>query len=240
MCEALDAGICRIRRFSGCVRGILQKEEGGNEIMLTKKQINFIKIFGTVLFTMATFVVLFMSLYIVNVSKNYGKNTGIILSTSFGLTLFFITEYALLRKPLLSMIRKTEEKVSEMNFAKWIEPMDKKKTPEEILLNAVLDVGAGFEEAVPCEKIWKVVSERYGVDWMYLTGIYKKAGLKKERRICMYLMHQCSALSFDEIAEEMGMKNGVKVLHEIHELDTSMRKNEKLRNEVLEIAEELK
>lgn len=127
-----------------------------------------------------------------------------------------------------------------MKLVKWIEPMDKKKTPEEILLNAVLDVEAGFEEAVPCEKIWKVVSEWYEIDWTYLTGIYKKARLKKERRICMYLMHRCSNLSFDEIAEEMGVKNGARIIHEIDALDTVIRKNEKLRSEVLEIVEKLK
>lgn len=208
--------------------------------MLTKKQIRYMKIMRTVLFITATFVALLVSLYIINVLKNYEKSTGVIWITSFGLTLIFTIEYALIRKPLLLIIEKMEERVSEMKLAKWIEPMDKKKTPEEILLNAVLNVGAGFEEPVSCEKIWKVISEWYGIDWMYLTGIYKKAGLKKERRICMYLMYQCSKLSPQEIAEGMGMKNGVRIICEINELDAAMRKNEKLRKEVLELAWELR
>lgn len=106
--------------------GILQKEERGDEIMLTKKQMKFMKILGTVLFIMATFVVLFVSLYIVNVSKNYEKSTGIILLMSFGLTLFFITEYVLTRKPLLLMLEKMEERELEMKLVKLIEPIDKK------------------------------------------------------------------------------------------------------------------
>lgn len=208
--------------------------------MLTKKQMRCMKIMAAVLFVLAYFAAMFVSLSIFNVWGNYEKSRGVILSAAFGLTLIFTIEYALIRKPLLLIIEKIEEKVSEMKFAKWIEPMDKKKTPEEILLNAVLDVGVGLEEPVPCEKIWKVVSEWYGVDWMYLTGIYKKVGLKKERRICMYLMYQCSNLSFDEIAKEMGIQNGVKVFREINELDSAMRKNEKLKNEVLEIIEVLR
>lgn len=208
--------------------------------MLTKKQMKVMKIAGTTLFVLAYFTTLFVSLSIFNVWGNYEKSRGVILSAAFGLTLIFTIEYALIRKPLLLMLEKMKEKVAEMKFAKWIEPTDKKKTPEEILLNAVLDVGASFEELVPCEKIWKVVSEWYGIDWTYLTGIYKKVGLKKERRICMYLMYQCSKLSFEEIAEEMGVKNGARIIHEIDALDTVIRKNKKLRSEVLEIVEKLK
>lgn len=208
--------------------------------MLTKKQVRTMKIVGKVLFALAFFLAMLVSLSIINGLGNYEKSAGSILITAFGATLIFTTEYVLVRKPLLCMIEKIEERVSKMKLVKWLEPTDKKKTPEEILLDAVLDVGTGFEEPVPCEKIWKVVSNWYGIDWMELTGIYKKAGLKKERRICMYLMNQCSKLGFDEIAEEMEVKNGEKVFREIHELDIGIRKNEKLRVEVLEIVEELK
>lgn len=208
--------------------------------MLTKKQMKTMKMAGTALFMLATFTAMFLSLSIIHRLGNYEKSVDFILLTAFGTTLFFTTEYALVRKPLLRMIEKIQERVTKMKLIKWIEPTDKKKTPEEILLDAVLDVSSKFEKPVPCEKIWKVVSDWYGIDWMELTGIYKKRGLKKERRVCMYLMNQCSKLGFDEIAEEMGVKSGIRVIREITELDEAMRKNEVLRNEVLKIVEKIR
>lgn len=208
--------------------------------MLNKKQVKYMKCIGGIAFVLATFAAISLSLSIINVLGNYEKSNGIILLTSFAETLIFAMVYAFVRTPLLFAIETIGERASEMQFAKWIEPTDKKKTPEEILLDTVLDVETEFEEPVPCEKIWKAVSEKYGVDWMYLTGIYKKSGLKKERRICMYLMKKCGKFNYDEIAEEMSMKNGEIVFREIHALYTVMKKNEKLREEVLDIVEVLK
>lgn len=208
--------------------------------MLTKKQMRTMKIVGTASFTLATFAALFLSLSVINKWGNYEKSVGFILLTAFGATAIFTTEYALVRKPLLRMIEKIEERLSKMKLIKWLEPTDKKITSEKILCDTVLDGVFEFKESIPCEKIWKVVSDWYGVDWMQLTGIDRKAGLKKERRICMYLMNQCSKLNYDEIAEEMGVKDGEKVFFEIHELCTAMKKDKKLRDEVLDIIERLK
>ncbi len=208
--------------------------------MLTKKQMRTMKIVGTALFTLATFTAMFLSLVIINKWGNYEKSVGFILITAFGVTAIFTTEYALVRKPLLHMIEKIEERLSKMKLIKWLETTDKKKIPEEILWDAALDGVSEFEESVPCEKIWKLVSDWYGVDWMQLTGIDRKAGMKKERRICMYLMNQCGKLNYDEIAEEMGLKNREKVFYEIHELCTAMKKDKKQRDEVLDIIEGLK
>lgn len=209
-------------------------------MMWEEKEIKYMKIVGNVVLMLVFFAAMLFSLSIINVLGKFEESFGVILLSALVLALIIWTEYRLLRKPLIFIIEKIERKVSEMKFIQWIRPTDQKKDPEEILLDAVLDVGAGFEKTVPCEKVWKVVSEWYGIDWMYLTGIYKKPGLKKERRICMYFMYHCSKLSIDQIAEEMSVKNGMKVFYEINELDTAMRKNAKLRNEVLEILEELR
>lgn len=209
-------------------------------MMWEEKEIKYMKIVGNVVLMLVFFAAMLFSLSIINVLGKFGESFGVILLSALVLALLIWTEYRLLRKPLIFIIEKLERKVSEMKLTQWIRPTDQKKDPEEILLDAVLDIGAGFEKAVPCEKVWKVVSEWYGIDWMHLTGIYKKTGLKKERRICMYLMHYCSKLDCEKIAEEMGVKNGMKVFYEINELDTAMRKDTKLRNEVLEILEELR
>lgn len=124
-----------------------------------------------------------------------------------------------------------------MNF---LTPTDKKKSESDILLDAVMDIRAGITGSVQYEEILKVVSERYGVDWMCRTSIRKRFGLARKQRICMYLLHELSGLGYDEIAEVMEQKGSIYVVRNIERIIADMRNDEKLRNEVLEIVEELK
>lgn len=123
---------------------------------------------------------------------------------------------------------------------KCLIPIDGKKSEADILLDAILNIRTGMKTPVQYEKILKTVSEWYGVEWMFLAGIHKKFGLTKEQRICMYLMHEISGLGYDEIAEIMGQRRSISVIHGIDRITTDMRKCEKLRNEVLGIVQKLK
>lgn len=78
--------------------------------MLTKKQVRTMKIVGKVLFALAFFSAMLVSLSIINGLGNYEKSAGSILITAFGATLIFTTEYVLVRKPLLCMIEKNRRK----------------------------------------------------------------------------------------------------------------------------------
>lgn len=78
--------------------------------MLTKKQMRIMKIVGRVLFALAFFVAIAVSLSIINRLGTYEKSVGSILITAFGATLIYTTVYALVRKPLLRMIEKIERR----------------------------------------------------------------------------------------------------------------------------------
>ena len=123
---------------------------------------------------------------------------------------------------------------------KCLTPTDKKKTEIKILLDAVLNIRLGVTEPVPYERVLRNVAKWYGVDRLCLIGIRRTFGLVKERRICMYLMHQLSNLEYEEIAAIMGKKNSISVVHGINKIVAAMKKEEKLRNEVLGIVEKIK
>lgn len=122
---------------------------------------------------------------------------------------------------------------------KCLIPADKKKSAEDVLLDAVLNIRARIPEPVPCERILKVVLERYGVDWACLAS-RRKYGLSKEQRVYMYLLHEIGRLEYDQIAKIMGRKDYISVVYGIDRITRGMKKNEKLRIEILEIAEKLK
>lgn len=127
-----------------------------------------------------------------------------------------------------------------MRFMKCLIPTDEKKSEEDILLDAVMNVQAGITKPVQYVRILKAVSEQYGVDWIGLSGNRKKIGFTKEKSICMYLLHEIGSLGYDEIAEIMGQRRSISVIHGIDRITTDMRKCEKLRNEVLGIVQKLK
>lgn len=123
---------------------------------------------------------------------------------------------------------------------KCLIPTDKKKSAEDILLEAVLNIRAGIPEPVAYEKIINVVLEWYGVDLTYFSSNRRKLGLSKEQRVCMYLLHEIGRLEYDQIAKIMERKDSVSVVYDIDRITRGMKKNEKLRIEILEIAEKLK
>lgn len=56
----------------------------------------------------------------------------------------------------------------------------------------------------------------------------------------MYLMYELSGLGYDEIAAVMGQENYATVVRNIDRIARDVKKNERLRNEILNIAENLK
>jgi len=112
---------------------------------------------------------------------------------------------------------------------------DKKRSAEDILLDAVLNFKAGVTEPIPYEKLLEVVSDWYAVDLSC-----RKFGQEKEQKVAMYLMHEFCNFGYDEIAVIMEKKNHMTVIHSIDSIERDIRKNKKLRNEILEIAEKLK
>ena len=105
---------------------------------------------------------------------------------------------------------------------KCLTPTDKKKTESDILLEAGINIRAGITEYIQREKILKTVAEWYGVDCICHVGIYKKQGLGKQRRICMYLLHEPGDLGYDEITEIMGQKSSINVMRKIEKVIVDM------------------
>lgn len=90
------------------------------------------------------------------------------------------------------------------------------------------------------EKILQVVSKWYGVDRICLIGICNNFKWAKEQRICMYLLRKLGNLKYTKIAEIMGRKDHMTVIHGINKIIVAMREDQMLRNEVLGITEKLK
>jgi len=123
---------------------------------------------------------------------------------------------------------------------KCLIPTDKKKSAEDIVLEAVLNIRAGIPEPVAYEKIINVVIEWYDVDWTCLSSNRKKFGLSKVQSVCMYLLHEIGRLEYDQIAKIMGRKDYISVVYGIDIITRGVKKNEKLRIEIWEIAKKLK
>lgn len=123
---------------------------------------------------------------------------------------------------------------------KCLIPTDKKKSAEDVLMDAVLNIRAGIPEPVAYEKIINVVLEWYDVEWTCLSSNRKKLGLRKEQCVCMYLLYEIGRIEYNQIAKIMGRKDSVSIIYDIDRITRSMKKNEKLRIEILEIAEKLK
>ncbi len=123
---------------------------------------------------------------------------------------------------------------------KSLKPTDKKKSKLDILVDAEMNIRARMTEPVKYEKILKAVSEWYEVDWMSWTNDCKKNVLTKEQRVCIYLMYELSNLESDEIAKVMGQKDSINVIRSTERTIADMRRDEKLRKEVLEIVEKMK
>lgn len=165
------------------------------------------------------------------------QSTGLILGGVAILSSIFCVEYCIFTQ----LWHKAKETFVCTEWGKGImkklQPIDQKKSEMEILIDAETKAVNAVDNRTPYLKIVNIVSEHYGIDWMYLVGMKKNVicSFRKERAICMYLIHELSGLEYEEIAEIMGKDDCKQVVKEIYQIEEEIKKNLKIRQECSDI-----
>ena len=83
------------------------------------------------------------------------------------------------------------------------------------------------------------VSDYYNITPDELCGKSRVSNIKTARQVAMFLMSKDLQMSTPKIALEVGVKDHTTVMHGIKKIDSDMKLNFSLRDEISEIREQL-
>ena len=113
-------------------------------------------------------------------------------------------------------------------------------TPLELIQNGSISVNKSSKmRSISSKQIVDKVAKYYQLTTKEMCGKSRVANIKTARQVAMFMLSKELSMSTTKIAEEVGVKDHTTVMHGIKKIESDIKLNFMLRDQVEEIKERI-